>query len=130
MIRCARLCAPGCPLISPNIATANASVKSRRSSGNIKDKLSPVIGSQYRERTGVPTRAARVGWWMRPGQSLKIKGERFDSRLFLCDLPGFAPYFLSIIETADVVVIVSGIVGSSDAYHLAPQGCTNESVIE
>ncbi len=22
---------------------------------------------QYRERTGVPARAARVGWWMRPG---------------------------------------------------------------
>jgi len=23
---------------------------------------------QYRERTGVPARAARVGWWMRPGR--------------------------------------------------------------
>src|SRR5712692_8170629 len=26
------------------------------------------IWSQYRERTGVPARAARVGWWMRPGR--------------------------------------------------------------
>jgi len=25
---------------------------------------------QNRERTGVPTRAARVGWWMRPDLSL------------------------------------------------------------
>ena len=25
--------------------------------------------SQYRERTGVPARAARVGWWMRPGRA-------------------------------------------------------------
>jgi hypothetical protein len=25
---------------------------------------------QNRERTGVPARAARVGWWMRPGHRL------------------------------------------------------------
>jgi sarcosine oxidase subunit beta len=33
-------------------------------------------------------------------------------------------------ETADVVIIGSGIVGSSVAYHLAQQGCTNVLVIE
>ncbi len=33
-------------------------------------------------------------------------------------------------ETADVVIIGSGIVGSSVAYHLAAQGCTNVLVIE
>jgi sarcosine oxidase subunit beta len=33
-------------------------------------------------------------------------------------------------ETADVVIIGSGIVGSSVAYHLAEQGCTNILVIE
>lgn len=33
-------------------------------------------------------------------------------------------------ETADVVIIGSGIVGSSVAYHLATQGCTNVLVIE
>src|SRR5205823_2424084 len=33
-------------------------------------------------------------------------------------------------ETADVVIIGSGIVGSSVAYHLAKQGCTNVLVIE
>ena len=33
-------------------------------------------------------------------------------------------------ETADVVIIGSGIVGSSVAYHLAEQGCTNVLVIE
>src|SRR3979411_1624018 len=33
-------------------------------------------------------------------------------------------------ETADVVIIGSGIVGSSVAYHLAEQGCTNVVVIE
>lgn len=33
-------------------------------------------------------------------------------------------------ETADVVIIGSGIVGSSIAYHLAEQGCTNVLVIE
>jgi sarcosine oxidase subunit beta len=33
-------------------------------------------------------------------------------------------------ETADVVIIGSGIVGSSVAYHLAHQGCTNVLVIE
>jgi sarcosine oxidase, subunit beta len=34
------------------------------------------------------------------------------------------------METADVVIIGSGIVGSSVAYHLAEQGCTNVLVIE
>lgn len=33
-------------------------------------------------------------------------------------------------ETADVVIIGSGIVGSSVAYHLAGQGCTNVLVVE
>src|SRR3979409_555355 len=33
-------------------------------------------------------------------------------------------------ETADVVIIGSGIVGSSVAYHLAEQGCANVLVIE
>ena len=33
-------------------------------------------------------------------------------------------------ETADVVIIGSGIVGSSVAYHLAQQGCTNVVVLE
>jgi sarcosine oxidase, subunit beta len=36
----------------------------------------------------------------------------------------------AMIETADVVIIGSGIVGSSVAYHLAQQGCTNVLVIE
>jgi sarcosine oxidase subunit beta len=35
-----------------------------------------------------------------------------------------------MIETADVVIIGSGIVGSSVAYHLVEQGCTNVLVIE
>jgi sarcosine oxidase subunit beta len=34
------------------------------------------------------------------------------------------------VETADVVIIGSGIVGSSVAYHLAQAGCTNVLVIE
>src|SRR2546425_10497044 len=33
-------------------------------------------------------------------------------------------------ETADVVIIGSGIVGSSVAYHLAQQGCANVVVLE
>src|SRR4029078_12399518 len=36
----------------------------------------------------------------------------------------------TMTETADVVIIGSGIVGSSVAYHLAQQGCTNVLVIE
>lgn len=35
-----------------------------------------------------------------------------------------------MMETAEVVIIGSGIVGSSVAYHLAEQGCTNVLVIE
>jgi len=35
-----------------------------------------------------------------------------------------------MIETADVVIIGSGIVGSSVAYHLAQAGCTNVLVLE
>ncbi len=35
-----------------------------------------------------------------------------------------------MIETADVVIIGSGIVGSSVAYHLAQQGCANVLVLE
>src|ERR1041384_7072334 len=34
------------------------------------------------------------------------------------------------METADVVIIGSGIVGSSVAYHLAQKGCTNVLVLE
>src|SRR4026208_2174952 len=33
-------------------------------------------------------------------------------------------------ETADVVIVGSGIVGSSVAYHLAEAGCTNVLVVE
>jgi len=29
---------------------------------------------QNGERTGIPTRAARVGWWMRPDQTLNLNG--------------------------------------------------------
>jgi sarcosine oxidase subunit beta len=36
----------------------------------------------------------------------------------------------TMTETADVVIIGSGIVGSSVAYHLVEQGCTNVLVIE
>ena len=36
----------------------------------------------------------------------------------------------TMTETADVVIIGSGIVGSSVAYHLAEQGCTNVLVVE
>jgi sarcosine oxidase subunit beta len=36
----------------------------------------------------------------------------------------------TMTETADVVIIGSGIVGSSVAYHLAQAGCTNVLVIE
>jgi sarcosine oxidase subunit beta len=36
----------------------------------------------------------------------------------------------NMTETAEVVIIGSGIVGSSVAYHLAEQGCTNVLVIE
>jgi len=36
----------------------------------------------------------------------------------------------NMTETADVVIIGSGIVGSSVAYHLADAGCTNILIIE
>lgn len=36
----------------------------------------------------------------------------------------------TMTETAEVVIIGSGIVGSSVAYHLAEQGCTNVLVVE
>src|SRR3954462_7251674 len=40
-------------------------------------------------------------------------------------------FLLSVqMETAEVVIIGSGIVGSSVAYHLAQQGCTNVLVLE
>jgi len=42
----------------------------------------------------------------------------------------FPFYFCLVTETADVVIIGSGIVGSSVAYHLAQAGCTNVLVIE
>jgi sarcosine oxidase subunit beta len=38
--------------------------------------------------------------------------------------------YFCFVETADVVIIGSGIVGSSVAYHLAQAGCTNVLVIE
>src|SRR5712692_2808752 len=40
------------------------------------------------------------------------------------------PFYFCRMETADVVIIGSGIVGSSVAYHLAQAGCTNVLVIE
>jgi sarcosine oxidase subunit beta len=48
----------------------------------------------------------------------------------LCDLRRFARNFAVMIETADVVIIGSGIVGSSVAYHLAQAGCSNVLVLE
>ena len=42
----------------------------------------------------------------------------------------FFLFTFAVVETADVVIIGSGIVGSSVAYHLAEQGCTNVLVIE
>ncbi len=40
------------------------------------------------------------------------------------------PFYFCLMETADVVIIGSGIVGSSVAYHLAQAGCTNVLVLE
>src|SRR5260370_865243 len=40
------------------------------------------------------------------------------------------PSYFCFVETADVVIIGSGIVGSSVDYHLAQAGCTNVLVIE
>jgi len=40
------------------------------------------------------------------------------------------PFYFCLVETADVVIIGSGIVGSSVAYHLAQAGCPNVLVIE
>jgi sarcosine oxidase subunit beta len=53
--------------------------------------------------------------------------ERNLSRLYFFPFPF---YFCLMTETADVVIIGSGIVGSSVAYHLAQAGCTNVLVIE
>ena len=45
-------------------------------------------------------------------------------------LSSFSCNLLVVTETADVVIIGSGIVGSSVAYHLVEQGCTNVLVVE
>ena len=54
------------------------------------------------------------------------------SGLNVCVLYFFSvtSYFSAMTETADVVIVGSGIVGSSVAYHLAQAGCTNVLVIE
>src|SRR4029078_71994 len=52
---------------------------------------------------------------------------RLFSRDHSISLPSVAT---TMTETAEVVIIGSGIVGSSVAYHLAEQGCTNVLVIE
>src|SRR3982074_3809666 len=46
--------------------------------------------------------------------------------LYFCPFPSY----FCFVETADVVIIGSGIVGSSVAYHLAQAGCTNVLVLE
>lgn len=48
--------------------------------------------------------------------------------LYFCAFPFYLSFAMT--ETADVVIIGSGIVGSSVAYHLAQQGCTNVLVLE
>jgi hypothetical protein len=40
---------------------------------------------QNRERTGVPARAARVGWWMRPDHKLKLSGRSRRYRSGFCN---------------------------------------------
>jgi sarcosine oxidase subunit beta len=58
------------------------------------------------------------------------EGESSALAFLLCDLRRFARNFAFMIETADVVIIGSGIVGSSVAYHLAQAGCSNVLVLE
>jgi len=55
---------------------------------------------------------------------------RSSAVTFLFPFPPFGCTLLVMPETADVVIIGSGIVGSSVAYHLAEQGCTNVLVVE
>jgi len=58
------------------------------------------------------------------------ESESHGSRFFLCDLFVVARNSAAMSETADVVIIGSGIVGSSVAYHLAQAGCSNVIVVE
>jgi sarcosine oxidase, subunit beta len=59
--------------------------------------------------------------------TFKRLGRTACSRLYFLPFPLL---FCGHVETADVVIIGSGIVGSSVAYHLARAGCTNVLVIE
>jgi sarcosine oxidase, subunit beta len=59
--------------------------------------------------------------------TFKRLGRTACSRLYFLPFPLL---FCGHVESADVVIIGSGIVGSSVAYHLAQAGCTNVLVIE
>jgi len=41
---------------------------------------------QNRERTGVPARAARVGWWMRPAIEATVEGNAVGIALILLNI--------------------------------------------
>ena len=51
----------------------------RASGGGVVGGLAASFLCQNRERTGVPARAARVGWWLRPDQTTNIRVEDASS---------------------------------------------------
>jgi sarcosine oxidase subunit beta len=66
------------------------------------------------------------------GRSLTFQQELLGSLAMprFTFLPFLLTFAFNMTETADVVIIGSGIVGSSVAYHLAQAGCANVLVIE
>src|SRR5712691_6687317 len=70
---------------------------------------------QNRERTGIPARAARVGWWMRPDLRRNLSGRSARYRSRFCNARASAPSLIMATTTETSSVLQSALTSLIDS---------------